>query len=194
MPTYRQASAEFLTAHPALQRFRMGRLRSVILKMCFSFLAVAAISVFLYWQTPHLAILIVGGGAALVVAYRVGMPHRYFGRMCATVEDLQCVGKRVNRKGNIRSMTDALVLVATVRTSDGHDQKLEWPPSYEGAVQVGDVLLQIPGIPYILTVTPHDKVICPFCGGLMPRDNDYCVECKEINMYDRTPANPFKIK
>ncbi len=188
MPTYRQASAEFLGAHPDLQRYRMKRLRGVILKMCFSFIAVAAVAVFLYVQTPHVAILIVGAVVALAVTYRVGMPHRYLTRLCATVETLKHVEKRVSRKDNIRYMTDAIVLVVTLRAADGRERKVEWPTLFDGPLQPGDIILQIPGIPYLLTPTPHDKVICPFCGGVMPRDNDYCVACKETNMYDRTPA------
>ncbi len=192
MLSYRQASADFLRAHPELQRFRKKRLCWVIVKMCLSFIAVAAIAVFLYLQTPHVVILVLGAVIALAAAYRVGMPHRHFARRYATVEKIEYLEKRVSRKGNIRGMTDAIVLVADVKHTNGSMKKLEWPTLYDGVLRSGDTLLQIPGIPFLLTPTPHDKVICPFCGGVMPRDNDYCVECKRINMYDRTPAEPIE--
>ncbi len=187
MLTYRQASADFLRAHSDLQRFRTKRLSGVIVKMSLALIAVAALTVFLYLQTPHVAILVLGALVALIAAYRVGMPHRYFGRMCAAVEKMEYVEKLVKRKGNIRGMTDAMVLMAHVKLANGDIRKLEWPTLYDGVIQPGDTILQIPGIPHLLILTPHETVICPFCGGLMPRDNDYCVECKESNMYDRTP-------
>ncbi len=192
MPSYRQAAADLLNAHPDLQRFRKRRLCGVIVKMCLSFIAVAAVTVFLYLQTPHAVILVLGAVIALAVAYRVGMPHRHFICMYATVEKIEYIEKRVSRKGNIRGMTDAIVLVARVKIANGHIRKLEWPTQYDAAIHPGDAILQIPGIPYLLTLTPHDQVICPFCGGIMPRDNDYCVECKEINIYDRTPAESLE--
>ncbi len=187
MPLYHQAASDFLHAHPALQRFRVGRLWRVIIKMIFTAAAIAGITVFLYRQTPHLAILIVGAILDLAAVYRVGMPHRHFPKMVATVEKTEHISKRVKRPDSVRGMMDAVVLLVTICTSRGKNRKIEVPAHYDGVWQVGDTLLQIPGIPHLLTPDPHSKVVCPYCGSVMPRSNDYCVECRQINIYDDTP-------
>ena len=191
MSTYRMEAAAFLRAHPEVHRFRARRIAGVIAKMVLTAALCIALTVFLYVQTPHAVIIVIGAFLGVAAVYYVGKPHVHFRQKHLTVTQLEQVSKYMKTKKSATHMAETTVLNVTCLSSDGVMQTIEVPPHYHLVLQENDTVLFISGIPYLIDPTPHTHVVCPYCGNVMPTPSAYCVDCKKHNpYYKRSPDNP----
>lgn len=183
MSTYHKVAAGFLKAHPEVQRFRTRRIAGVIVKMVLTAIVCVALTVFLYLQTPHVVIIVLGTLLGSFAVYCVGKPHVHFRKKRIVVTKLELVSKYMKSKKSATHMAETLVLKVTYLSPKGCEQIMEVLPHYHLVIWEKDAVLFIPGIPYLINLTPHTHVICPYCGNVMPTASVYCVDCKQNNPY-----------
>ena len=187
MTEYKKEEGKVLRLHPELSKYRKKRLLKLYLKMLISGATILALTVFLYCQTPQIAIAVIGGLFALVGVYKIADPRKNFTKKCGKITKISLVQKRVNNKNGMQfsytAMMDAVVLVVSIETPGGRRYEIELSDQYQPCIKEGDVLLRIPGVPYFIIPNPQEMVVCPYCGNIMPRENTNCVGCGQENIY-----------
>ena len=190
MNSYKNEVAAFLEEQPGFAKYRKKRLLKLFFKMLFSTLAILALTVFLYFQTTQIAILIIGILLALFAVFKIADPRKNFSKQYGRITEISVVQKRViNKNGMMNSYTammDAIVLIVKLEAPSGREYKMELDDSYQNVIKVGDILLRLPGVPYPITRSPHEMVTCPCCGNIMPRETLNCVNCGCENIYHQT--------
>ena len=185
--TYRQEACAVLTVYPALAAFRKKQLRKLWLKILLSSLLILGLTGYLYYETNQIALAVMGVALFAFSLYKTANPRRNFSRRCGVVREAAPTAKRVNNKNGFTfgytAMMDAVVLVVLLEASNGRMHRMELGGQFESTIRKGDILLRLPGVPYPVTKTPGDIVICPYCGTIMPRENADCVGCGEGNIY-----------
>ncbi len=101
---------------------------------------------------------------------------RLFGRITKIEPSVRWTSKYKNA-GFLNNMYQKRVIVCTVMKQDGSERQIELDSQYWAVFAVGDEILEIEGINYPINLTPRDKILCPFCGSIMPIANQYCVGC-----------------
>ena len=185
--SYKQEASALLARYPDLRKARQKRLFKLFFKTFLVGVAILGLTGYLYYDTRQVALAVVGVALAVFALYKIADPRRNFKRRCGRVAEIQFFQTRVvNKNGFMNSYTammDAVLLVVWLESANGRRYKLELENRFQDVVRVGDVLIEMPGIPYFVNETSGDLIVCPFCGNMMPRKNKDCIGCGRPNIY-----------
>ena len=187
--SYKKEAEELLKRCPNLARIRKKRLFKIFFKTSIVCLAILGLTGYLYFSTHQVALAVVGVALAAYALYKTANPRKNLQRRYGRVEEIRFFQTRVvNKKGFMNSYTammDAVVLIVSLKAANGRRYKMELENRFQDVIKEGDVLIQLPGIPYFINKTPGDWVICPYCGNMMPRESEDCIGCGRENIYGR---------
>ena len=184
---YKKEAEALLRNSPSLAKIRKKRIFKLFFKMSLVEIAILGLTGYLYYSTHQIALAVVGVGLALFALYKIADPRKNFKRRCGRVTEIKFFQTRVvNKNGFMNSYTammDAVVLIVSLEAANGRRYKLELENRFQDVIREGDVLIQLPGIPYFINKTPCDLVVCPYCGNMMPKENEDCIGCGRENVY-----------
>ena len=75
------------------------------------------------------------------------------------------------------SMVDTTVITLVVEDSRSKNHFIELNSKYDSVYKKCDTLFFTAGISYPINLTPHDKVVCPFCGNIFVSEKPTCINC-----------------
>ena len=187
--SYKEEAETLLRRAPSLAKNRKKRLFTLFFKMALVGIAILGLTGYLYYSTHQIALAVVGVCLTVFALYKIADPRKHFIRRCGRVAAIQFFQTRVvNKNGFMNTYTammDAVVLIVSLEAANGRRYKLELENRFQDVIREGDVLIQLPGIPYFVSKTPCDLVVCPYCGNMMPRENEDCIGCGRENIYGR---------
>ena len=158
--------------------------RKKLIVFCFKLLLLEAIVILLsvYLMSYTESAIALGVCFAVALPWWILKPQIVFGRSCiGTIKEVVSVSRRVTRdKGFAVFYTDThsrTFIVCRVVTPQNRELEFEFSDQYENVYHKGDTVIKLPAVPYPINLTEHDWGLCPFCGNIMPKENDCCVEC-----------------
>lgn len=165
--------------NPLVIAYRNRRWAALIAKCIITIGVILAIAYVAYPTSP--AMLPIGVGAAVLLPLWWFKPWRFVKRhWLGKVESIRYEDASENDDGsliNTRYNGRHTVTYAhfTVKDEQGKKRTFKLDRKYESVYQVGDRVMNIPGIDYPIDLSVQDKKVCPRCGSIYPSTNDRCV-------------------
>ena len=185
MTNYSRERKKLLEQNPALRSYQRKKLTFFWLKLVFIEAGVVLLSVYLMSYTESAIAL----GICLAVALPLWLlkPQNIFGKTClGTITEVVGVTRRVTRQKGVavfyNDMHYRTFIICRVVTPQNRELEFEFPEQYEPVFHKGDTVIKLAAIAYPINLTRHDWVLCPFCGNIMPEENDRCVGCNAISI------------
>lgn len=179
MNTYRNCVKEILELNPPLRVYQRKKL--TVFWTRFALIELVVVAATVYMMTFGVKIApVLGVILALVLPILLLKPQKFFGtRKRGKIIKIAHERRQIyNPMGNsYTSMRGATVLDCLVEDENGHVSHFEVLKKYEKVYHVGDEVVGLSGISYPIVLTLHDWRLCPYCGGIMHEENEYCVEC-----------------
>ena len=180
MTSFRMARKTVLEQNDHLKAYQRKKLMSFFIKL---FVIEAIIVLFsLYLKNYTKIALVLGGVLAMLLPCWILKPQQFFGKCgLGRISEVANVSKRVARQNGVvvfyTDMHYRTFVVCRVELPNGRTLEYEYDKCYEPAFFKEDTLLVLPGIKHPINLTKHDWVVCPFCGNVMPCENEECISC-----------------
>ena len=180
MTTYSIERKSLFEQNPALQKYQRKKLLFFWLKLLFLEAIVISLSVYLMSYTESAIAL----GICLSIALPLWLlkPQSIFGKTCmGTITEVVGVTRRVTRQKGVavfyNDMHYRTFIICRVVTPQNRELEFEFPEQFEPVFHEGDTVIKLAAVAYPINLTEHDWVLCPFCGNIMPEENDRCTGC-----------------
>jgi len=153
------------------------------IKCALSELIWLAFSLYLHSRVPTVTCIVFCIVMALILPL-VFNPFKLFANdKHGKITSVKCEARNTGSKNSMRGIREYLVVVIEYDDEKGRSHDIDLPKMYEKCFFEGDLIILRDAFEYPINLTPHDNVVCPFCGNIMPRVNKECVECYKKNIY-----------
>ncbi|MBE6628303.1 MAG: hypothetical protein E7629_05190 [Ruminococcaceae bacterium] len=179
MKKYQETVEAILNLNPHLRAYRRKKLAAFWIRLVLLELVVMAATVYLM-SFGLKAAPALGIGLAILLPVFALKPKRTFGmRMRGRITKIDHERRQVYdpMAAGRASVRGATILSCAVENADGRSSCFDVPKRCVKVYREGDEVIGISGIPYPIVLTPHEWILCPLCGGVMPAVNETCVEC-----------------
>lgn len=179
MNDYKTYYARFRKNNPHIIAYRTKKWIVLIVKWLIAVGAIMAIAIISGPSPPTM--LPIGVVAAIGLPLWWLKPWRYVKfHWLGTIESIRYEDAIENDDGSsinprYSGRHDVTYAHFTVRDAKGKKHTFKLDRQYEAIYHLGDHVMRISGIDYPIDLTVQDKLVCPRCGSIYPRENERCV-------------------
>ena len=174
---------KILRKNRAISEIKKKKITFFFIKCALFELLWLAFSLYLYSRIPEIASIVFCIVIALLIPLIFNPFKTFANDKHGKITSVKCEERIAKSKNSIKGIRTYLAIVIEYTDEKGNIRSIELPKAYEKCFFNGDLILLRDTFEYPFNLTPHDNIVCPFCGNIMPRINKECVECYNKNIY-----------
>ncbi|MBE6593032.1 MAG: hypothetical protein E7642_03455 [Ruminococcaceae bacterium] len=183
MKTFKEEKAKLKAECPQLFQKIDNSIKKAIIRSVLVELLIVAIA-YILLVPKYLTIFIITCLSGVILSLIISKSIKLFKKQyVGTVTEIFYEQRRVPTKSqaagstSATSMVDTTVITLVVEDSRSKNHFIELHSKYDSVYKKCDTLFFTAGISYPINLTPHDKVVCPFCGNIFVSEKPTCINC-----------------